>query len=234
MGRIAIIPARSGSKGLLDKNIKVLNGLPLLAWSVKAARDTGLFSEIMVSTDSERYGDIAKEYGASVPFLRSAEMASDTASSWDALREVLLNYKGKCGLEFEDYCLLQPTSPLRTAEDIKKAYQVFEEKNAESVISVCELEHSIKTINTLATDGCMDGFFDSRLNARRQDAETFYRINGAIYIQKTQKLLQGENIYGPKAYAFIMDRAHSVDIDNYDDFVIASALMRAKDETYDV
>ena len=130
MRSIAIIPARSGSKGLPDKNIKPLNGKPLLAYSIEAALASGLFDTVHVSTDSERYADIARQYGADEPFLRSAETSSDTASSEDAIREVLRRYE-EMGQRFDAFMLLQPTSPLRTADDIRAAFGVMEEKQAE-------------------------------------------------------------------------------------------------------
>jgi len=117
MKNIAIIPARSGSKGLKDKNIKPLLDIPLLAYSIRAAKDSALFDEIMVSTDSDDYAQIAKDYGASVPFLRSAKTSSDTAGSWDVVTEVLSQYQTS-GRYFDTICLLQPTSPLRIASDI--------------------------------------------------------------------------------------------------------------------
>ena len=109
MRSIAIIPARSGSKGLPDKNIRPLNGKPLLAYSIEAALASGLFDTVHVSTDSERYADIARQYGADEPFLRSAEASSDTASSEDAIREVLRRYE-EMGQRFDAFMLLQPTS----------------------------------------------------------------------------------------------------------------------------
>ncbi|MBP3295738.1 MAG: acylneuraminate cytidylyltransferase family protein, partial [Lachnospiraceae bacterium] len=135
MSRIAIIPARSGSKGLKDKNIKMMCGKPLLAYSIQAAKDSGCFDTIMVSTDSEQYAEIARSNGAEVPFLRSAETSGDKAGSWDVVKEVLKKYES-FGKEFQNVCLLQPTSPLRTSEDIKKAYQLYENKQAGIVISV--------------------------------------------------------------------------------------------------
>ena len=108
---IAIIPARSGSKGLKDKNIKNLLGKPVMAYSIEAALKSGQFSTVMVSTDSEQYAKIALEYGAEVPFFRSKTTSSDTASSWDAVLEVLSEYE-KLGQRFSTFCLLQPTSPM--------------------------------------------------------------------------------------------------------------------------
>ena len=121
MKNIAIIPARSGSKGLPDKNIKELNRRPLIAYSIEAALNSGCFDTVMVSTDSEKYAEISRYYGAEVPFLRSEQTSSDSASSWDTVLEVLDRYES-LGKTFDTFCLLQPTSPMRTADDIKSAY----------------------------------------------------------------------------------------------------------------
>lgn len=220
MRTIAIIPARSGSKGLPDKNIKLFCGKPLIAWTIEAALKSQQFDEVMVSTDSETYAEIAKKYGAQVPFLRSEEMSSDTAGTWDTVREVIANYK-KLGREFETLCLLQPTSPLRRAEDIVAGMNLFREKEANSVIAVCKLEHSIRACNTIGKDLSMDGFFDSNTSGRRQDAELYYRINGALYVQKVSELMQYKNLYGSKSYAYVMDKGSSLDIDDEIDFVMA-------------
>lgn len=117
MRNIAIIPARSGSKGLKDKNIKLLNGVPLLAYTIKAAVESNMFNEIFVSTDSEVYAQIAREWGANVPFLRSAELSGDEVSAWDVVRDSIKRYEG-LGKKFDTVALLQPTSPLRTSKDI--------------------------------------------------------------------------------------------------------------------
>ena len=223
MKNIAIIPARSGSKGLPDKNIKMFCGKPLMAWTIEAALESKQFDEVMVSTDSVKYAEIAKEYGAQVPFLRSKVMSSDTAGTWDTVREVIENYK-KFGKEFDTLCLLQPTSPLRRAGDIVAGMKLFVEKKADSVVAVCKSEHSISTYNTLADDLSMEDFFDSNKTGRRQDAAEYYRINGALYIQKISELLQFKNLYGPESYAYIMDKASSIDIDDEFDFVMAEAV----------
>lgn len=157
MNNLAIIPARSGSKGLKDKNIKLLNGKPLIAYSIEAAKKSGIYSHILVSTNSERYGKIAIKYGAEVPFYRSEENASDVASSWDVVKEVLKKYQ-EMGIEFDTFTLLQPTSPLRKYEDIKKAYELFKEKEAIAVVSVCEMEHSPLWSNTLPENNSLSGF----------------------------------------------------------------------------
>ena len=224
MKNIAIIPARSGSKGLKDKNIKMLKGKPLLAYTVEAALNSGVFDCVHVSTDSEGYAAIAREYGADVPFLRDAELASDTAGTWDMVRAVVRKYQ-ELGKEFDNVTLLQPTSPLRDAADIQRAISIFEEKGADSVVSVCEVDHSPKICNTLGENDSMEDFIDTKTVGRRQDLETFYRINGAIYIQKMEVLMEEKNLYGPKSYAYIMNKLHSLDIDDAFDFMVAETVM---------
>lgn len=224
MNSIAIIPARSGSKGLPDKNILPLQGKPLLAYSIEAAQASGMFDVVHVSTDSSRYADIARDFGADEPFLRSAEASSDTASSEDAIREVLLRYRQR-GQMFDTFMLLQPTSPLRTAEDICAAFRLLEEKQADSVISVCEMEHSPLWANTLPEDGSMAGFIRTEGNKRRQELDTYYRMNGAIYLVKTEFFLRTGSLYGDKSYAYKMPAGRSVDIDGRTDFLIAEALL---------
>jgi len=231
MKNIAVIPARSGSKGLPDKNIRNLAGKPLLVYSVESAVSSGMFDTVMVSTDSERYADIARKAGAEVPFLRSSEMSSDHAGSWDAVEEVLANYR-KLGKTFDTVTLLQPTSPLRTAQDIRDAFRVMKEKNANAVVSVCEMDHSPLQCDVLPEDGCMDQFVSKAAREkRRQDMETYYRVNGAVYLVKTPYLLEDHDICRNRSYALIMDRKRSVDIDNEIDFRLAEVLLSSSMES---
>ena len=132
MNNLAVITARSGSKGIKDKNIRLINGKPLLAYSIEVALKTKLFDTIHVSTDSEYYADIARNYGADIPFLRNDELATDNADSWDVLRFVVKEYE-KMGKRFDTITLLQPTSPLRTEIDICRAFEIYVEKQAENV-----------------------------------------------------------------------------------------------------
>lgn len=224
MRNLAVILARSGSKGLKDKNIKELAGKPLLAYTVEAAIESGKYDMVHVSTDSELYADIAKKYGADVPFLRDEELAGDKSSSWDALRFVVTEYE-KLGKSFDTVTLLQPTSPLRDAKDIQNAFDIYESKNATAVVSVCEVDHSPLVCNTLPEDGSLYGFIDLNKVGRRQDMKPYYRINGAIYIQKTNLLMDNTSIYSEGSYAYVMHKRHSVDIDDEVDFTVAQAII---------
>lgn len=224
MNNLAIITARSGSKRLPDKNIKELNGIPLMAYSIQAALKSGKFSHVMVSTDSPLYAEIAKKHGAEVPFLRNDATSGDTASSWDTLREVVRNYK-EMGLEFDTVTLLQPTSPLRSAEDIIGAFDMYQEKNATAIVSCCPMEHIPLAANLLSEDGCMNGFLNRLQTYPRETWRSFYRINGSIYIVDTELLMSGASIYNERSFAYIMSNERSVDIDTELDFVIAEAVM---------
>ena len=224
MSNISIIPARSGSKGLVDKNIKLLCGKPLLAYSIEAAIKSNMFDEIMVSTDSKIYADIAMNYGASVPFLRSAETSTDSSSSWDMVQEVLYEYK-KRNRFFDSFCLLQPTSPLRTESDIKKAYQLYHTKAAVAVVSVCEAEHSPLWCGTIPNSLELDGFINKRHAINLQKNVKFYRINGAIYIVNIKEFEKNRFLYRKGSYSYIMNQKSSVDIDTQIDFEFAEFLL---------
>ena len=224
MKSIAIIPARSGSKGVKDKNIRYLSGKPLMAYTIEAAIRSGEFDEIMVSTDSERYAEIARYYGANVPFLRSKETASDTASSWDMVEEVLNGYKN-FGQEFDTFCLLQPTSPLRSCEDISGAYTLYREKADFAVVSVCEAEHSPLWCGCLPDNGEFVGFIDQANMKQRQAGGKFYRLNGAIYIVNTKRFEDNQYLYQKGSFAYIMTQTRSIDIDTEFDFKLAEFLI---------
>lgn len=224
MKNIAIIPARSGSKGIKNKNIRNLCGKPLIAYTIEAAVNSGEFDEIMVSTDSEEYAEIAKKYGANVPFLRSTITASDTASSWDMVTEVLDGYK-RLNQEYDTFCLLQPTSPLRTHEDINKAYKLYREKAEFAVVSVCKAEHSPLWCGHFPENGEFLGFVKRENMRQRQAGDTFYRLNGAIYIVDIAKFSDEKFFYQKGSFAYFMSQEKSVDIDTEIDFKMAEFLM---------
>lgn len=225
MKNIAIIPARSGSKGLPDKNIKVLNNKPLMVYTINSAIESKMFDEIMVSTDSNEYAKIAFDNGASVPFFRSVEQSGDMASSWGVVVEVLTNY-AKMGLYFDTVCLLQPTSPLRLANDIIKAYDLLQEKQANAVTSMCEVDHSPLWSTKLAEDLSLSEFRKrTNSNIPRQKLEKYYRINGAIYIRRIKYVDNRIVIIDDDEYAYLMPKDRSIDIDDELDFLIAEILI---------
>lgn len=222
---LAIIPARSGSKGLVDKNIKELNGKPMIAYTIEAAQKSGIFDSIIVSTDSERYSDIAKKYGAEVPFLRPSHLSSDFASSIDVIEHTLIELE-KEEKKYDYFMLLQPTSPLRSKEDIVKAADMLLEKMANSVVSVCEAEHSPLFMNTLDESMSLDNFILKESNKRRQELPNYYRINGAIYLCNINYFLEYKDFYKNNSYAYVMDKVRSIDIDDHFDFCMAELLIK--------
>lgn len=226
MKNLALIPARSGSKGLKDKNIMNLNGKPLMVYTIEAAREAGVFDEIMVSTDSEVYAKIAMTHGAKVPFLRPSELATDDASTWDVARDVIRAYE-ELGKKFDTVAVLQPTSPLRRAADIQAGYKTLVERDANLVVAVCEAEHSPLWSNILPEDLSLAGFLDPAVvKAPRQSLKKYYRINGALYIVKTSHLMKNSDLYDHRSYAVVMPKERSVDIDDRVDFLVAESLIR--------
>lgn len=173
---LAIIPARGGSKGLPGKNIKNLNGKPLIAYSIEAAIEANIFDKIIVSTDSEEIAKIALKYGAEVPFLRPRELATDNANSMDALFHAIEFLKEQG--EIYDYIMkLQPTSPLRTKKEILESVELLFEKSAESIISVSECQHYPLWANTLNEEKAMNNFIKEEIKHKnRQELPKYYKI----------------------------------------------------------
>lgn len=225
MQRLAIIPARSGSMGLADKNILPVLGKPLIAYTIEAAIHSKCFDVVFVSTDSRRYAEIAIEYGANASFLRSEATASNSASTWDAVREVLARFKDRSET-FDVITLLQPTSPLRNSTDIQYAMKLFDEKDAIFVESVCEMEHSPLWSNTLDETLSLKDFIKPENNIRRQLLPKYYRENGAIYIIRAKNLDNLDYLYLDGSYAYIMPAERSIDIDDSVDMKIAKIMLK--------
>ena len=218
---LAIIPARGGSKRLPRKNILDLCGKPLISWSIEAALKSKYISKVVVSSDDEEILNISSNFGADI-IKRPYELANDTATTFDAIKHTINN------LEKYDYIvLLQPTSPLRNEKHIDEAIELLEEKQADAIVSVCEMDHSPLWSNILPEDGNMRGFLrEEILNKRSQDLEKYYRLNGAIYICKTDKLLENKSFFlKDNIFAYIMDRKSSIDIDEEIDFLFAEKVI---------
>ena len=224
---LGFITARGGSKRLPNKNILELAGKPLIAWTIEAALDSKYIDRVIVSTDDEKIANISQKYGADVPFMRPAELSTDTATSIDVI-EHGLNTLAESGDNYDYITLLQPTSPLRTSRHIDESVNIFLEKNANSVISVTETSHSPLWANEIPESGSMKGFLrDDVKNKRSQDLPIYYQLNGAIYISKISSLLNERSFFQKNdVYAYKMERLNSVDIDSKIDFEFASLLIR--------
>lgn len=221
---MAIIPARGGSKRLPNKNTIDLCGKPLIAWTIEAGLKSKYIDTLVVSSDSDEILSIAKSFGSEI-IKRPDELATDTASSFDAVRHVIENTKK------HDYIvLLQPTSPLREVSHIDESIEMLLEKNADAVVSLCEMEHSPLWSNTINSDMSLKNFIkDDIKNKRSQDLPIYYRINGAIYICSTAELLKQQTfMLEDNIFGYIMDKDASVDIDENLDFVVAKTIMERR------
>jgi len=221
---LAIIPARSGSKGITDKNIKEINKKPLIAYTIDACVKSKIFDNIIVSTDSKKYAQIAESCGASVPFLRLKELSTDIASSNDVIFYVLNEMK-KAGNLYDYIVLLQPTSPLRNENHILESVNKLLSYDANSIVSICEVDHSSNINIVLDSNMRLDFLFDDSKKIRRQDMKKEYRINGAIYICKTDYFLKYKSFYREKSYPYIMDKISSIDIDDIYQFEFAKFII---------
>lgn len=221
---LAIIPARGGSKGLPGKNIKHLNGKPLIAYTIEAAKASNQVSRIILSTDDKEIAKIGEEYGAEVPFMRPSSLAGDQAKSIDVYIFTLDWLEKNQSLSIDEFMVLQPTSPLRTGEDIDKAIDLYRKKKADSVVSYCLESHPIGWHKYIDPEGKLKTIFEEEKLRNRQDEIPTYYPNGAIFIFK-KELIKTGRYYAKNSFAYIMPRERSVDIDTIEDFEYAEFLI---------
>jgi CMP-N,N'-diacetyllegionaminic acid synthase len=214
---IAIIPARGGSKRLPRKNILNLNGKPLIVWSIDAGLKSKYIDKVVVTSDDAEILNVSNNAGATV-INRPAQFASDTATTFDAIKHTITNMG-----RYDYVILLQPTSPLRSEKHIDEAIEFLFLKQADAVVSVCEMDHNPLWSNTLPEDGNMNTFLGDEVKGKRsQDLEKYYRLNGAIYICKLEKLLKERSFFlKENIFAYRMKREDSIDIDEEIDFKLA-------------
>ncbi len=220
---IAILPARGGSKRLPGKNLLEIAGKPLIAWSIEAALESGIFDRVIISTDSEEIARAAIDFGAEAPFLRPPELSTDHTSTVEVIIHALKLLANEETNPFTHVACLQPTSPLRRADDIIRASEILEDNEADAVISVCRNEHSPLWSNTLPADNNMEGFLPYKIQKTpSQQLPEYFRLNGAIYFCNIQRLLDEQTLFlKSNIYAYIMNRKNSIDIDDEVDFDLA-------------
>ena len=216
MKNLCIIPARGGSKRIPRKNVKPFLGKPMLAYSIEAARQTGLFDEIMVSTDDAEIAEVAKQYGASVPFMRSEETASDFATTADVLREVLANYL-RLGMEFDYFCCFYATAPLVKSRDVESAFERLQQSDFTCVYPVVQFSYPIWRCLDLKEDGTMTRHWPEYENSRSQDLPKEYHDTGTFYWYKTKEWLEGKVKIG----GIEVDETTVQDIDTETDWKLA-------------
>ena len=223
---IAIILARGGSKRLLGKNIKIFHGFPLIYWTIKAAIESNIFDEVYLSTDDEKIARIAINFGVKVPFLRPPELASDDAETTDVIMHMLDELR-----LFSSFALLQPTSPLRTAEHIVAAYELFQETQ-NSVASFCDIVPSSDWLYFFDdTSGRMKGLlseFPEQQLVQKRNSNAVLLPNGAIYITNVETFRRAKSLINEMTIPYIMDKNASVDIDTQYDWDLAEVLFEDK------
>jgi CMP-N-acetylneuraminic acid synthetase len=224
----AVIPARGGSKGLPNKNLKLLHGKPLITYTIEAALESKNIDEVIISTESEEISNISSKYGISI-FERPIELASDTASIIDVVLHVLERMR-EVRNHPEIITLLQPTSPLRSSKDIDTAIELFRTKDCTSVVSVNELTHSPYWSFAIENQYMIPLFDRKFFKMRRQDLPKIYSANGAIYISTPQLIIDNHGFYSAKMAPYIMPSERSIDIDTLIDFKLAELIMREKFE----
>lgn len=190
MRNLCIIPARGGSKRIPRKNVKLFLGKPMLAYSIETAQKSGMFDEIMVSTDDEEIAQVARRYGAKVPFMRSAETSSDYATTADVLKEVILKYRD-LGQEFDNFCCFYATAPLVQSKDIITAFERLQQSDFTCVYPVVQFSYPIWRCLDLADDGTMTRHWPEFENSRSQDLPKEYHDTGTFYWYKTKEWLSG-------------------------------------------
>ena len=206
---LAVVPARGGSKGLPRKNILAVQGRPLIAWTLQAARDSTVLDRVIVSTDDEEIAAAAAEHGGDVPFLRPAELARDDTTT----HAVVLHALEQLG-PYDYVVVLQPTSPLRTGADIDGAVRACISAGAPSCVSVCVARESPYWMYALGDDSVLLPLMaEAEIAHRRQDLPVVYRLNGAVYVANTAWLREREDFVGPGTIAYVMPPERSLDID---------------------
>jgi len=219
MSNLAIIPARGGSKRIPRKNIKDFLGKPIIAYSIEAALKSGLFDEVMVSTDDKEIAEIAIKYGAKVPFLRSDKNADDHATTVDVLIEVMEKYKAQ-GRTFENIACLYPSAPFTTSNKLKEAYTILISKKLDAVFPVMPFSFPIQR-SLKMNEGKLDYFYPEFENSRSQDLEMAYHDAGQFYFINTSSLLNNKSILSKNTGAILITELEAQDIDNETDWKIA-------------
>lgn len=219
---LGVITARGGSKGIPRKNIKLLDGKPLIAYTIEAAAQSRWLSRTIVSTDDFEIAEISKSFGADVPFLRPENLAEDKSTSIQVIQHALHWLKENENAEYDYVMILQPTSPFRTAEDIDACIEKIIETGADSVMSMVELvDFSVKKIKRIEDDVIVSVFEEEgNQSSFRNDGEKLYKRNGAVYLTKVEVLLK-DDLFGTVSRPYGMPLERSLDINEPYDFFLA-------------
>lgn len=227
MSKIAIIPARGGSKRIPKKNIKDFLGKPIIAYSIQVALESDLFDEVMVSTDSQEIADIAIKYGAKVPFLRSEKNSNDYATTADVIEEVLLEYE-KMDKNYNYVCCFYPTSPLINKDHLIRGMKLIEESNFDSVFTVIPFSHPIQRAFFINKFGFIEMISPENAKVRSQDLQKTYHDAGQFYFLNSNRFLKEKKIFMVKTFPLILSDLDAQDIDSEEDWKIVELKYKLK------
>jgi CMP-N,N'-diacetyllegionaminic acid synthase len=224
---LALISARGGSKGVPRKNIRILAGKPLIAWTIEEAKKSEFIDRIILSSEDDEIISVAKKYGCEVPFKRPAEYAQDDTPGI----EPVLHAVNEIGEVYDYVCLLQPTSPLRTVEDIDSCLRINVEKKTKCCVSVTESSKSPYWMYSINMNGFISPIFPNQeFITSRQKLPVTYELNGAIFMAEVNWLMKNKSFITSETSAFVMDKSNSFDIDSELDFSICEYLLNRRND----
>ncbi len=214
---LGLITARGGSKGVPRKNVRPLCGKPLIAWTIEAARNAPVIDRLILSSDDAEIIEVARAWGCEVPFVRPPELATDSAESLEVVRHALSSTGG----DYHYVVLLQPTSPLRTGEDIENCVRLCNTSNVSSCVSVCEVDKTPYWMFKLdARLHLVPLFAAEEIPSSRQAAPQIYVLNGAVFVARVDHIMNGGSFLAPDTLAYVMSRARSIDVDTEEDLAL--------------
>jgi len=219
---LAVVPARGGSKGVPDKNIRMLGGKPLLAWTLEAAGQSRYIDACVVSTDSPRIAEVARQWGGNVPFMRPSELAKDDTPGIEPVIHAIQEMG-----EYDLVVLLQPTSPFRSAEDIDRCLEAYVSSGATSVVSLVEADKPLSWMFTLGERGAIQSVLaETEIALSRQEASKVFVLNGALYVSSCATVMETRSFFHTDTHGYVMPKDRSLDIDTPLDFLWAEFLSR--------
>ena len=231
---LILIPARSGSKSIPNKNTILLSGEPLLSWTAKVAIDSDLSKNIVLSTDSDKIAQLGKELGLKVPFIRPKDLAQDRTLQLDVIKHAVALLSENFNMKFDSIMLLQPTSPFRSRESIVKSYDYFCKYNADTLITISDVSKFAPSTKYLAEKSLLPDLFQLELLSEekqkqkqgtlRQDFEQIWWRNGSIYIFNTATLINSNSLYGGKIIGMPTNSVESINIDTPEDLALAKII----------
>ncbi|HKW59008.1 MAG TPA: acylneuraminate cytidylyltransferase family protein [Candidatus Dormibacteraeota bacterium] len=223
---LALVVARGGSKSIPRKNLALLAGKPLIAWTIEAAASCRTQLRVVVSTDDDEIARVAARCGAEVPFMRPAALAEDATPTTPVVRHALDTLAALNGYAPERVLLLQPTSPLRTAADVDAAVALFDERDANAVVSVGPAADHPDLLRRVSDHGVLEEYSPHSSATRRQELEQIYALNGAIYLARRDSLLARDSFYAERTYAYVMPPERSIDVDDPWDLHLCDLILR--------